>query len=126
MNNFFNHKYTLLGEIMNYLKSFLCFFIYMFIYLIFISIFYYFEVFNNFTLSIINYICVLALFFYLGFNISKKIKFKGYLNGFVVSLVVVLLFSTFTLIFDEFCFSTLVYYLSLMVSSIIGGIVGVK
>ena len=108
--------------IKNYMFYFTCFFIY----LLFISIFYYFRIINYNTLNIINYIFNLLLFLILGYRISKIRKKKGYLNGFFISILLIILFSIICLVLNRFNTSSLVYYLSLILSSMFGGILGVN
>lgn len=115
-----------MNKIINYLKSISFFSILLLFYVIVISILYYFELFSYNTLNIINFIVIIILFFILGYKISNLERKKGYLNGFLVSSVLVILFSLISLIFFKLEFSSLVYYLSLIVSSIIGGIFGVS
>lgn len=108
----------------NYLKTYLLFFIILLIYLLIISIFYYFKVFNYKTVSIINYIFTIILFFLLGFKVSNLEKKKGYLNGFLVSLILVFIFIIINLF--KIDFTNIIYYVTLISSSIVGGIFGVK
>ena len=108
-----------------YLKQYLYYFMSLFIYILIISLFYYFRIINYNTLNIINYIFNLLLFFVLGYKISKYKKIRGYLNGFLISVWLIILFSIICLILNSFNISSLVYYLSLIISSIIGGILGV-
>ena len=112
-------------KVINYLKSYTYYIILLFIYLLIISLFYYLELFNYKTISIINYTVNLLLFFVLGFKISKMEHKRGYLNGFLVSVILVIVFSIISLIYSHFGISNLVYYLSLILSSILGGIFGV-
>ena len=95
------------------------------VYLLIISTFYYFELFNYKTLSIINYISLIIMFFILGFRVTHYERHKGYLNGFLISTILVILFSLVSLIISKLSFSSLVYYLSLIISSMIGGIIGI-
>ena len=112
-------------KIINYLKSISLFLILFLIYLLVISLVYYLEVFSYNVVSIINYIVILLLFFVLGFKTSSLEKSKGYLNGFIISLSICFVFSLITLFISKYSFGTLVYYLSLILSSITGGIIGV-
>ncbi len=112
-----------MNKIIDLLKTYLFIFIVLFIYLILMSIFSHFEVFNYNTVSIINYIFMMLLFFVLGFKYSSKIKKKGYLNGFISSAVLVILFCLFSLIITKLDLSSLIYYLTLILSSITGGII---
>ena len=114
-----------MNKIINYLKSISLFLIIFIIYLLLISLISYYEILNPKTISIINYIVILFIFFILGFKASNLEGRKGYLNGFLVSLVLITLFILITLITDKIDFSKLVYYLTLIASSVTGGIVGV-
>ena len=109
-----------------YLKSILIPIIIFLIYLFIISGIYYFEILNYKIINIINYVMILLLFFILGYKISKIHKKKGYLNGFAIGVIIVIIFTFISLIITKLEFSSLVYYLSLIISSMIGGIVGVK
>ena len=115
-----------MNKLINYLKTYLLFLIVLILYLIIISLIYYFELINYKTLSIVNYIFMILLFFLLGFKVSSLERKKGYLNGFISSVVLIILFVLFSLLTTKISFNSLVYYLSLIVSSIIGGIIGVK
>ena len=110
----------------NYIKTILKYFIIILIYSIIISIIYYTELINYKTLRIINYIINILLFVLTGYKIASLERKKGYLQGFIISLILILIFTIITLISSKFTFSTLVYYLSLISSSITGGIIGVS
>ncbi len=112
--------------IKNYLKCYLLYFLILIIYLILVSIFYYFNLINYKTINIINYLVNLLLFFILGYKISSLEKKRGYLHGFLISSLLVILFSFICLILSKYNFSSLVYYLSLIISSMIAGIIGVS
>lgn len=109
----------------NYIKTISKYFIYIFIYTIIISILYYFKIFNYKTIRIINYIINILLFSFTGFKIAAYEQRKGYLNGFLISLIIVILFIIPSIFISKLNFTTLVYYLSLITSAIIGGIIGV-
>ena len=115
-----------MNKILNFLKSISIFLALFIIYLIVISLLYYFEILSYNIVSIISYIVVLFLFFILGFKSSKHFNNKGYLNGFITSFIICTILSLVTLIIDNYSFSTLVYYLSLILSSITGGITGIQ
>ena len=53
-------------------------------------------------------------------------KRKGYLNGFIIGVMFVIFFSLISLIFSHLELSSLVYYISLIMSCIVGGIFGVN
>ena len=110
----------------NYIKTILKYLVIILIYSIIISILYYTELINYKTLRIINYIINILLFSLTGYKIASLERKKGYLNGFLISIILILIFTTISLIISKINFSTLVYYLSLISSSITGGIIGVS
>jgi len=112
-----------MNKITNLLKSYIFIFILLTIYLIIISLFGYLEIFKYKTINIINYIFMIMLFFILGFKYSNKIRKKGYINGFISSVILVIIFCLFSLIITNLNISSLVYYLSLILSSITGGVI---
>lgn len=114
-----------MNKIIDYLKVIGFYFLLLIIYLLFISIFNYFEIISYKVINIITYIYLLIIGALSGIKISRKVRKKGYLNGFIIGITIVLLFTIITLIMKEFSFSTLVYYLTLILSTIIGGIIGI-
>ena len=92
-----------MNKIINYLKSISLFIILFLIYLLIISLIYYLEILSYNTVSIINYIIILLLFFILGFKTSSLERSKGYLNGFIISTSICILFS---ILFNSFFTTT--------------------
>ena len=90
-----------MNKIINYLKSFGLFCIILVVYLLIMSLLYYFELLSYNTLSIINFIVSILLFFILGFRVSSLEGKRGYLNGFLIAVCVVILFMlvTFNILF---------------------------
>lgn len=115
-----------MNKLFNYIKCYIFFFIILFIFLLIFSIINYYQLIPYNILSIICYIFILILFFILGIKISILEQNRGYLNGFLISLVLIIAFMIITLIFDKISFSKLVYYLSLIATSITGGIIGIQ
>ena len=56
---------------------------------------------------------------------KAKIVYILIISVCIISIILVILFSLVSLIVSKLTFSSLVYYLSLIISSMIGGIVGV-
>ncbi len=115
-----------MNRIINYIKSIFLFIIIFVLYLLLISIVSYFEVLSFKTIGIINYIVILLLFFILGYKSANLEGRKGYLNGFLVSLILISVFLIITLISDKIDLSKVIYFLTLITSSVTGGIIGVR
>ncbi|MCI7083886.1 MAG: TIGR04086 family membrane protein [Tenericutes bacterium] len=114
-----------MNTILAYLKSIYKFIIFFILLLLLTSLFYYLEILDLNIINIINYILTLIMFYMFGLKLSKIKKSKGYLNGFIIGLVMTILFSLITIIVSKYSLNTLIYYLTLILSSITGGIVGV-
>lgn len=114
-----------MNKVINYLKSISLFILIFIIYLFVISVFSYYEIIPFKTIGIINYIVILLLFFILGYKSASLEGKKGYLNGFLISLIIITVFLIITLIIDKIDFSKLVYFLTLIATSVVGGITGV-
>ena len=69
----------------------------------------------------------LIWFFFLGFKNGKVSKNKGYLAGLKMGLGFIMILLIFNLIFvRSFKVSLLIYYLLLLMSSILGGMFGIN
>ena len=115
-----------MNKVINYLKSISLFVIIFIIYLILISIFTYFEILPFKTIGIIKYIAILLLFFILGYKSANLEGRKGYLNGFLISSILITVFLITTLITYKIDLSQLIYFFTLITSSVTGGIIGVR
>lgn len=113
--------YFNMNRFKNYLFCFLFGICLVLLYLVFCSIFLFFDIFNYEVIHIINFIFLLIVFFICGFRCSMYEKRKGYLNGFIIGVMFVIFFSLISLIFSHLELSSLVYYISLIMSCIVGG-----
>ncbi len=114
-----------MNKVYNYLRVLGYYFAVLWIFVLFISIFYYFEILDFNVINLITYIFILVLNCFIGIKISRLERKKGYINGFIVGALIFAIFSIFTLFMKEYSVSTLIYYLTLILSSMIGGIIGV-
>lgn len=114
-----------MNRAINYLKVLGYYFIVLIIYLLFISIFYYFEILSFKVINVISYVFMMILQCLAGIKISKIERKRGYLNGFVIGLIVFIIFSVITLLMKQYTLASLIYYLTLILSSMVGGIIGV-
>ena len=92
-----------------------------------ISLLNYFDIIGPKGLSIMQIISAVVWIFIGGFLIGKKVNKKGYLEGIKLGLIVVFLFILINLlgIRVNFEFKSFIFYLILVVSAMIGGIIGI-
>ena len=112
--------------IKNYLKSFL-YFIIPFLGLLFItSIFYYFDILSNQVIRYFKITIVILSSLLGGYSIGKKSTNKGYLSGLKLSAIIVSLFLIINIILKGFKWYHLVYYIIIMIVTIIGSMIGIN
>ena len=99
----------------------------LFIYLIVISLFGFLDLFSYKVCSVISYIYIILLFFVCGIKIGNKSENKGYLSGLIIGSTNVLLMFILGIIFNSgYNVSVLIYYFTLILSSVIGGMIGIN
>ena len=114
-------------KFINYLKLFGYSVIYIIIVSLILSLIYYFTNISYKTIGSIILFMTLIWFFFLGFKNGKVSKSKGYLAGLKMGLGFVMVLVIFNLIFvRSFKISLLIYYLLLLMSSILGGMFGIN
>lgn len=113
-------------KIKRFLKGLLFFFISLFIFLLIIHTFYYLDIFNNNIMKYLKIIIVLISSIISGFYIGYNSLNKGYLNGIKFSLIIILIFFISNLFIDKFKFITLIYYLIIVITIIIGSMIGIN
>lgn len=112
-------------RLLSYLKILLFYGVSIVSFLLIVSIIYYFEIVNYKVLYIISYVFMLILHLLVGFKVSRFERKKGYLNGFISGVVFTLVYLLISLILKDNTTSSYIYYLTLILSSIVGGISGV-
>lgn len=88
---------------------------------IFITIIDYFSLFNT---SIIKLIVPILSIFISSYILGIKTIKLGYLSGIKLSSIIIILFLSLILILDKFNIKTLLYYLILILTSILGSMIG--
>lgn len=78
--------------------------------------------------SLIIFILNIILFFALSFINAKKKQKRGYLEGLFIGLIFILLMYLIKLIIvnNSFNIATIIYYIILLLSSILGGMFGIN
>lgn len=114
-----------MNNLFKFLKSFL-FFLIPFITLLLIStIFYYFDIFNNNTMKYIKFIILVLSCLISGIYIGKKSISKGYLNGLILSSVIIFILFILNIFTGSFKFSLFIYYLIILVITTLGSMFGI-
>lgn len=113
--------------IINYLKNILFTFITIITSCIIITIFNYFNILNNNLLKIISIIIMIFSLLLGGFLTGKKANKKGYLEGLKFGTIIVLIILIFNLLVfkNKFNLINILYYFTLLFSSVIGSMVGI-
>ena len=81
---------------------------------------------SSYITSLISFLINISLFFTLSFIKGKRTNKKGIICGLINGLMLILTLFIITLILfiKQICLTTLLYYLILLSSSVIGGILG--
>lgn len=92
-----------------------------------ITIFNYFNIINQGFLTILEIIIPCISFFIGGFEIGKRSKQKGWLEGIKFSLILLFILLILNLLFKNgFQFKNFIYYLILLTLSTTGSIIGIN
>ena len=128
---FIKISYKLLGDFMSIIKKYLVSIVITLLAAIvlsfFINILNYFDILNNSfykaLLIIFSIISVFAGSYFLGNNSNNK----GYLNGIIFGIVIILVFILLSFIFtNTLSASSIIYYLILIINSSIAGVIGIN
>lgn len=115
---------------MNYLKTIYKPLLYLFstilILNLIITILSYFNIFSCNMTIYLKFITGIIAFIIGGYKIGQKSSKKGYLEGIKLSLIGILLMIIISIIFKGFKYRSIIYYLVLIVSSIIGSMIGIN
>ena len=113
----------------NYLK-YLKVFLYIFIPLLFLnlllSIFYYFNIFDD---NVINYLRIIIFpisMFIGGIYLGNKANKRGWLEGIKIGLFISIIFFIIGILIYKFSLKRVLYYLILVFASVIGSMIGIS
>jgi len=115
---------------MNYLKLIIknlgIMFLVFLIGMLLLTILSYFDIIGAGTLSILEIILTLSVMIIGGFLTGKKSKSKGWLEGIKMGLIYIFIIFILGFILTKgFSFKSLFYYLILIISSMLGGMIGI-
>ena len=109
------------------LNNYIFFILSMLVYLIVISALGHFSLFSYKVVSVISYVFMVILFFITGFKLGNRSISKGYLSGLIMGLSNVLLMVLLGIIFKSIPgVTSIIYYSTLILSSVIGGMFGIN
>ena len=108
------------------LNSLFTFFIIIFGGTLVITILNYFNMLSNSIISIIKLILPILGMFISSYRLGKTSEKKGYLEGLKFGGIVILIFSLLVILLDKFELKSLIYYLILILTSIMSSTVGIN
>lgn len=116
---------------MTYIKKYglrlLYTFITMIILLLLTTTLYYFNIINNGTYKVLKIIIILISIFINSYILGKNTSSKGYLEGIKLAGLIIPIFFILTIITKEpLKLSILLYYLIILITSILGSMVGIS
>ena len=112
--------------IKNYVKATLIILGLLFIFSIIFNILYYYDILNNNSLKYFKMLVSIISFFIGGIFIGKKSLNKGYINGLKLSLIIVIIFVTIGIIFNNINFTRIFYYLIMSTCITFGAMIGIN
>lgn len=110
-----------------YIKAIAYIFFYLIIFILLLTLLHYFNIINESLLEIGKLIAVFISLFIGGFKVGKRETKKGWLAGIKLSLIIIIIFLLLSLSFSfKISLRTLVYYLIIITSSMMGSIIGIN
>lgn len=94
--------------------------------LLLITLLYYFNFVNDQVFSFLKLFIVLGSAFVNSFILGRKTDKKGYLEGAKFGLIIILLMLIPTIISANFKFKILIYYLIILITTILGSMIGIS
>ena len=114
-------------KLIDYLKLLGIFILYLVVSSFLLTLLYYFSNLSYKTISTIILFLVLIIFFILGYINGKSSKNKGYLAGLKIGTIFTIFLLLLNLLFiRNFKLSLLMYYALLIMSSTLGGMLGIN
>ena len=110
----------------NYLISLGYFFTILLISTLIQTILNYFNLLNTNIISIIKLLIPILSIFIASYKLGTKSKQKGYLEGIKIGIIIIVIFITITLLTDKLSIKSLLYYLILMIASILSSMIGIN
>lgn len=114
--------------IIKYLKSLTFIFIGLLLTTLIITLISYFNIFGTKIIKILEYLLIIISLFIGGVYIGKRSSNKGYIEGFKIGLITIsiLFIIGYLVLSKEINYKSLIYYLIIVISSILGSIIGIN
>lgn len=112
--------------IKNLLMFILYFMIFIFGATVILTLFNYFNIFSNNTIKILKFLIPFFGVVVNSYLLGKKSVKKGYLEGLKFGGCIILIFIIITLIAKSFSMNTVIYYLILLLASILSSMIGIN
>lgn len=108
------------------LKPIILFFIILITGTLIITIINYFNILNNKLISIIKFLLPTTSIFISSYNLGKISDKLGYLEGLKLGSIIITTFILLTILLNKFNLKSILYYLILLLISIIGSMIGIN
>lgn len=108
------------------LKSLLIFFTIIFIGTLLITLLNYFSLIHSNIISILKLLLPISSITIASFLLGKQSEKKGYIEGLKLGIIIILIFLTLILLLDRFTLKSLLYYLILVLTSILSSMIGIN
>ena len=110
----------------NILKSLLIFFITILVGTLIITLLNYFSLFSPNIISILKLILPITAIFITSYRLGKKSEKKGYIEGLKLGFIVIAILFIIVLLLDKFNVKSLLYYLILLLTSVLSSMIGIN
>lgn len=115
-----------MNKINKYALSFLFTFIMFIVFLLIINGLFYFNLINEAIYRFFKIFIVMISIFSGSFILGSKCENKGYLNGLIFGLIIILFLFILCIIFKQIQLKIFIYYLIILCSSMLGGTIGIR
>lgn len=109
---------------MSYIKSILFNILELFLLIFIITILYYYNLINEKTFNILKLVILLLSIFINSFILGKNTKKKKYIEGIIYGIILISILLIITLILSKIKIQLLVYYPMILLTSILGSMIG--
>lgn len=114
--------------IIKYLKSLLYIFVSIFVFSALIGTLNYFNIIGNSATNIVELIAIIISMFIGGIYLGKNSQKKGYLEGLKIGLITIVILFLFSFLAynQSISISTILFYIVILISSILGSVIGIN